>query len=248
MRASGSFCGVKPILASWCSVNLVDKLKEDRVRRVVEPLLSGADRRTFDDADLAYARDLGLVAARSPVRIANPIYAEVVPRQLSWVAQEELDQDGAWYVDGTGGLDVPALMRAFQAFFREHSEHWKERFQYQEAWHQLLLQAFLQRVVNGGGRLEREYGLGRGRTDLLIVWPQGGDTRRYVVECKLRHRSLPTVIAEGLEQTAAYMDRCAAAAGHLVVFDRDEDKPWDEKLFHQRRRSSGGVVIDVWGM
>ena len=37
----------------------------------------------------------------------------------------------------------------------------------------LLLQAFLQRVVNSGGRIEREYGLGRGRTDLLIVWPRG---------------------------------------------------------------------------
>ena len=66
-----------------------------------------------------------------------------------------------------------ALLAAFQTFFREHSEHWSKRFQYQEAWAQLLLQAFLQRVVNSGGRIEREYGLGRGRTDLLIVWPRG---------------------------------------------------------------------------
>ena len=38
----------------------------------------------------------------------------------------------------------------------------------------MLLQAFLQRIVNSGGRIEREYGLGRMRTDLLVVWPVGG--------------------------------------------------------------------------
>ena len=53
-------------------------------------------------------------------------------------------------------------------------------------------------------------------------------------------------IREGLAQTAAYMDRCAAGAGHLVIFDRG-DRPWDDKLFH-RRESAGGVRIDVWGM
>ncbi len=41
---------------------LADKLKEDRVRRVVEPLLSGAETRTFTDRDLEYIRDLGLLA------------------------------------------------------------------------------------------------------------------------------------------------------------------------------------------
>ena len=57
-----------------------------------------------------------------------------------------------------GSLDVGKLLVAFQAFYREHSEHWLGRFDYREAGPQLLLQAFLQRVVNGGGRIEREYG------------------------------------------------------------------------------------------
>lgn len=51
-----------------------------------------------------------------------------------------------------------SLLAAFQAFFREH---WVTRFGYQEAGPQLLLQAFLQRIVNNDGRIEREYGLGR---------------------------------------------------------------------------------------
>ena len=294
---------------------LADKLREERVRRVVEPLLSGAEARTFTDRDLEYVRDLGLVARDRPVRIANPIYAEVVPRELTWVAQEEFEHDTAWYVDAAGGLDARALLAAFQTFFREHSEHWRQRFLYQEAWPQLLLQAFLQRVVNSGGRIEREYGLGRGRTDLLIVWPRGageagagrpgagsgeapgrtarggGDRGRgvqgarseeapertaragggdrgggvrggrsgetpgrtarvdkVVIECKVLRGSPERTIAEGLEQTAAYMDRCATAEGHLVVIDRAGGKRWDEKVFHRRMTSRDGAAIDVWGL
>ena len=70
---------------------LADKLREDRVRRVIEPMLSGAERHAFTDRDIAYTRDLGLVARDAPLRVANPIYAEVLPRELAWVAQETLD-------------------------------------------------------------------------------------------------------------------------------------------------------------
>ena len=224
---------------------LADKLQEDRVRRVVEPLLSGGDERSSRPAT-SYTRDLGLIAQHGPLRIANPIYAEVVPRELTSAAQEGLVQETAWYVDAGGGLDVVKLLAAFQEFFREHSEHWVARFDYLEAGPQLLLQAFLQRVVNGGCRIEREYGLGRGRTDLLILWPQGGRTRRFVVECKLLHKSLERTIGEGIAQTAAYMDRCVAEAGHLVIFDRGEGR-WEDKVFH-RREPAGSAEVHVWGM
>ena len=227
---------------------LADKLKEDRVQRVIEPLLSGAEERRFIDRDLEYVRDLGLVAQGLPYRIANPIYAEVVPRELTWVVQGEFEQETTWYVNADGSLNMVKLMTEFQTFFREHSEHWVTRFQYQEAGPQLLLQAFLQRIVNSGGRIEREYGLGRGRTDLLIVWPQGDQTCKVVIECKILHKSLEQTIADGLEQTSEYMDRCAAEAGHLVIFDRREGERWEDKIFHFRRTSISGVEIDVWGM
>ena len=217
------------------------------MRRVIEPLLSGGDERDFSARDIEYARDLGLVAIDNPLRIANSVYAEVIPRELTSAAQTGLVEDTAWYVGHDGSLDVVALLTAFQAFFREHSEHWVARFEYQEAGPQLLLQAFLQRIVNGGGRIEREYGLGRRRTDLLIVWPQGERTRKFVIECKVLHKSLERTLGEGLDQTADYMDRCAAEAGHLVIFDRSEDKSWDEKVF-RRRESAGGTDILVWGM
>ena len=225
---------------------LADKLQEERVRSVIEPLLSGADGRDFAPDDYDYVRDLGLIALGDDLRIANPIYAEVIPRELTFATQRVLRQQAAWYVNADGGLESGKLLEAFQQFFREHSEFWLERFAYKEAGPQLLLQAFLQRVLTGGGRIEREYGLGRQRVDLFIRWPCPGSEQRLVIECKVRRGRLEQTLEEGLPQTAGYMDRSAADAGHLVIFDRDE-KPWEEKVF-RRTEEFDGKRIEVWGM
>ena len=230
---------------------LTDKLQEERVHRVIAPLLSGDADPDVRPDDIQYVRDLGLVARTAPLRIANPIYREVIPRDLTLDRQETLLHDPAWYVDDAGNLLLADLLAAFQEFFRGHSEHWIERFQYREAGPQLLLQAFLQRIVNSGGRIEREYGLGRMRTDLLIVWPAsappGGRQRKMVIECKVLHGSLDRTIEEGLTQTRAYLDRCGASEGHLVIFDRTPGRPWEQKLF-RREPAAGGPPITTWGM
>ena len=208
---------------------LAHKLEEARVRRVVEPILSGGEVQHYA-RDLEYVRDLGLLAPDSPPRMANPIYAEVVPRELGYVLQDSLDVQVAWYVDDDGGLNMDKLLTAFGTFFGEHAEHWLDHLgDYREAGPQLILQSYLQRVVNGGGRIEREYGLGRGRTDLLVLWPreagQPSDLwERFVVECKVLRdtdrKSLAWTVEEGVKQTLGYMAKCGAEEGHLVVIDR----------------------------
>ena len=229
---------------------LACKLREERVRRVIEPILAGAEEHAWSDEDVGYVRDLGLIAldGDGTPRFANPIYAEVVPRHLTHAVQIGLLQKTARYVEKDGGLNVDGLIEAFQAFFRENSEHWVQRFdKYHEAGPQLLLQAHLQRIVNGGGRLDREHALGSRRTDLLIRWPQGGRERRFVVECKLLHRDLEATILKGLEQTRGYMGRCGAESGHLIVFDRAQHRTWGEKIF-RRDPLPEGPPITVWGM
>jgi len=232
---------------------LADKLSEDRVRRVVERIISGEGSiEAFPDDDIDYVCDLGLVRrdGAGEIQIANPIYREVIPRQLVYSTQGMISEDSTWYRRDDGSLDIAALLEAFQVFFRENIEHWGQSFDYREAGPQLLLQAYLQRVVNGGGLVEREYGLGRGRTDIFVRWPLGGGfapgrpVQRVVIELKLVHdrQTLDKVIADGLQQTAAYVERCGADEAHLVVFDRRQGLSWDEKIF--RRPGS----ITVWGM
>ena len=232
---------------------LTDKLKEARVRRVIEPILSGSelDGQVQED-DIQYGIDLGLIH-RGPqgLQIANAIYREVIPRDLNYITQLNFESqiEPNWYIAPDGRLEMDKLLTAFQDFFRQNSEHWVERFTYKEAGPQLLLQAFLQRIINSGGRIEREYGLGRGRTDLLLVWPYGDQEmgQRVVIEAKLRHGALETVIAEGLSQTWAYMDRSGAADGHLIIFDRSERRSWAEKIF-KRSETHQHTAITVWGM
>jgi len=230
---------------------LTDKLREPRVRRVIEALLIGRDALVeLPDDDLQYVADLGLIRRKPNVTISNPIYREIIPRALTSVTQDVIVQDTAWYVRPDGRLDLSKLLAAFQQFFREHSESWVERFDYKEAGPQLLLQAFLQRIVNGGGRVEREYGLGRKRTDLLVLWPLGDDMRqaqRGVIELKVLYKSLAATLAEGVAQTWAYADRCGAQEAHLVIFDRTPGKPWEEKIF-RREEVFQDRLIAVWGM
>lgn len=230
---------------------LVDKLQEERVRRVISPMLQGEslDRSVGQD-DIQYVVDLGLVRhTASGPEIANAMYREVIPRELTFVTQLNFEStvQPAWYIQPDGRLDMDKLLAAFQEFFREHSESWVERFDYKEAGPQLLIQAFLQRIVNSGGRVEREYGLGRRRTDLLAIWPYPGGVQKAVIELKVLYRSLARTLEEGLAQTWAYVDRCSAEEGHLVVFDRSPEKPWEEKIF-RREEGYQGKMITVWGM
>ena len=122
-----------------------------------------------------------------------------------------------------------------------------ERAQYREAGRQLVLQAFLRRVVNGASRIEREYALGSRRVDLLIVWPPETDRPgRYVVECKLLRSGRGRTIETGLAQTAAYMDLSGADAGHLVVFDMRAVRSWADRIYREEV-TRDGAKITVWG-
>lgn len=234
---------------------LIDKLREDRVRRVIGPMLAGetdADESLMPQDDVQYVADLGLITLDKPRRIANAIYREIIPRELTWTTQSGLIQQSAWYINPDNSINMEKLLLDFQQFFRQNADAWIEKFDYKESGPQLLLQAFLQRVVNGGGYIDREYGLGRGRTDLLITKPltdgYGGPMQRIVLELKIKRGDLEKTIECGLEQTNGYMDRCAAdAEGHFILFNRDKGMSWDEKLWH-RTAEYGGRTITLWGM
>ena len=233
---------------------LTDKLKEPRVHHVMSAILSGADDESDIPADdIQYVADLGLITARPDTQIANRIYQEVIPRELIWSKQMMISHQQHWYLTPERRLDMPRLLQAFQQFFREHSDAWIQQFDYQEAGPQLLLQAFLQRIVNGSGRISREYGLGRKRTDLYIEWPVDeqagfhGEIQRIVLELKIRYGSLEATLKDGLPQTADYAARCGANDMHLLIFDRRTEVSWDEKIWC-RTEDQGQHTITVWGL
>jgi len=237
---------------------LVDKLKEDRVRRVIEPILAGGEwSKSASNEDRLYVADLGLIIEQPPegARIANEIYREIIPRTLTSM----IERDFVAQVPSTafhlpdGRLDFRALLKGFQQFYREKSESWKGRTEYEEAGPHLLLYAWLQRVANGNGRVERDYALGNGYVDIFVrFFRQENGKRaeqRFVVEIKVvrEKRTVETTIKEGLTQTAKYADQCDPEEAHLIIVDPAKRRSWKQKIFEKKRRVDGRWIT-VWGM
>jgi len=205
--------------------SLLERLKDDRVRRVLEPLLAGAVvGQGGQEDDLQYCRDLGLVAEGLPVRMANPIYNEVVVRVLASAAEASILVEPRSFVLSDGRLDLERLLREFVAFWREHGEAVMGRMPYSEVAAQLVMMAYLHRVVNGGGTVDREFGVGKGRMDLMVRWPyRDGDGRKEVqreaLELKVWRPRDSDPRGSGLEQLDGYLARLGLDHGVLVIFD-----------------------------
>ncbi|MBV8479282.1 MAG: AAA family ATPase [Actinobacteria bacterium] len=207
--------------------SLAARLQEARVQRVIEPVLDGALAHvdlTYSD-DLAYLRDLGLVAQASPVQIANPIYREVIARVLADPVQSTLTIERASFVLPDGRLDMKKLLTGFAAFWREQGEALIGTMTYHEVAPQLVLMAYLQKLANGGGYIDREYGLGRRRIDLLLRWPfRDAEGRRAeqreALELKVWRPREKDPLDQGLVQLDGYLERLGLGAGTLVIFDR----------------------------
>ncbi|WP_437674577.1 AAA family ATPase [Sorangium sp. So ce131] len=218
--------------------SLVARLREPRVRRVLDPMLAGGQTESdvLDD-DFSYVLGLGLIRFHGGrFEIANPIYREVVPRALTFIRQAQIPAEPAAYVRSDGSLDMDKLITDWQAFWRKDGHLAAEGFGYREAGPHLMLMAFLQRIVNGGGRVEREYGLGRGALDLLICWRE----ERHAIEVKVR-RDTETE-ADALDQVARYLDHAGLGEGWLVMFDLRKERSWAEKLFVREVAHEGKTV------
>ncbi len=221
---------------------LIARLHEPRVCRVIDAMISGrGGTQDIPDDDLQYTIDLGLLVQRdNAFQIANPIYKEILPRAIvSRTLSNTITQQLSSYQNPDGSLNMDALLEAFRQFFRENSAIWLDKFDYKESGPHLLMMAFLQRVINGGGKINREYALGTGRVDLLVIFRE----QRIVIELKIGHH--PKYVQDGLQQTAKYMDTSNATTGHLVIFD-PSNTSWDEKMY-RRVEEVQGKKITIWG-
>ena len=221
--------------------SLLDRLREQRVRRVLEPILAGelpADE-VFND-DFQFVKDLGLVTmGESGLEIANPIYREIIPRALTSAAENFVPMRRAAYVRADGRLDWPALLDGFTAFWKQNAEWMLRQQPYSEAAAQLVFMAFLHRLVNGielgpkdldpagtVATVDREFAVGSGRIDLMVRWPlPGGDVQRFGVELKVRRDKAGDPLNIGLDQLSDYLDRLELDTGTLILFDLRTDAP-----------------------
>ncbi len=207
--------------------SLLMRLQEKRVIKIVEPVITGEEKQFAPlDDDLQFVRDLGLVKTEDGrITPSCPVYEEVMVRYLGMADRLDHQKYHLSVYAEKGKLDMKKLLTDFQQFWRENSEIWQERFQYREAAPHLILMAFFQRILNTGGRVDREMATGRGRIDLCIHY----ENQRYPVEIKIRRDK--NTLEEGKKQLAGYMDTLGCEEGWLVMFDRRKKTPWKTKLF-----------------
>jgi len=224
--------------------SLMERLREPRVRRIVEPVILGEQLGgvSVNDEDYRYVQDLGLLKEVNGALVpANKMYAEIIGRYLSRDEQTRMTQSIPQTPWATAdGLDMPGLMAAFQKFWRENSGADRRAYEYGEATPHLVLMAFLQRVTNGKGRIEREMALGSKRLDLCVEF-RG---HRYAVEVKTAKNFAGE---DSYKQLAGYLDTLGLSEGWMPIFDSDPAKPWEEKLYN-REVELDGKTLHIVGL
>ncbi|MEY2914851.1 MAG: hypothetical protein RLZZ184_4160 [Cyanobacteriota bacterium] len=212
--------------------SLAEKLREKRVKNIIEPILAG---QTLPDTladDRQYLIDLGLLR-RDPMGglvISNPIYREVIPRVLVQGTQDSLPLISPSWLTPKGELNPDALLIAFLKFWRQHGEPLLSSAAYHEIAPHIVLMAFLHRVVNGGGVLEREYAIGSDRMDLCLRYKDV----TLGIELKVWREKKRDPQTDGIEQLESYLGRLGLDFGWLFVFDRRKNAlPMEERLSTQ---------------
>jgi len=203
--------------------SLAERLREDRVRAIIQPILSGLELGDTPDDDRRYLLDLGLVvrSLEGGLKIANPIYQEVIPRVLSQGTQDSLPMIQPSWLSADGNLNTQVLLDTFLDFWRQHGEPLLKSTNYPEIAPHLVLMAFLHRVVNGGGTLEREYAIGSGRMDICLRYGK----IILGMELKVWREGRRDPLLEGLKQLDKYLSGLNLDTGWLVIFDRREGLP-----------------------
>jgi hypothetical protein len=162
--------------------------------------------------------DLGLcqMDPQGGMVIANPIYREILPRALATAPSASLPQISPSWLMPNGDINLDALREAFLAFWLQHGEPLLGSAPYHEIAPHLVLMAFLHRVVNGGGTLEREYAIGQDRMDLCLRY----GVVTLGIEIKVWRERQSDPLTKGKTQLDGYLARLKQASGWLIIFDR----------------------------
>ena len=138
--------------------------------------------------------------------------------------QERLGEDPHAYKLPDGRFAWRRALRSFARFWQANGEILASRMPYPEAGPQLVLMAFLQALVNGTGYIDREYGIGSGRVDLLVRYPYkrpdgNRSVQRRAMEIKIWRKGRENPLKQGLSELDDYLSRLRLSKGTLVIFD-----------------------------
>jgi len=223
---------------------LAAMLMNDRVRRVIEPMIIGADpvRAGANLDDLRYLEDLGLLKKALDTEhytFSNKLYSEIIPRELvagasQLKAIETIDRNSFFDVKKCT-VKMMELMNSWVAFYLENFYAIRDAHNYKEDVFHIVFFAFLQRIINGGGRIRREFAINENAADVVIEIPHTEEgLQREVIELKTYRTSdtagFPSVVKHAKEQlTKKYLAPMQLKSGYLII--------WNQKATETKRKA-----------
>ena len=105
---------------------LAYRMENPKIRKIMESLMIGkTDPLLSESDDFRLCLDLGLVTReKGTPSVANPIYREILARQLTTGPQDAMPEPEWQWEKCDGSLDMDALLKEFQKFWRRNSEIW----------------------------------------------------------------------------------------------------------------------------
>jgi len=236
-------------------LQLADKLREERVRRVIGPMLAG-ELLSLQDDDADYCIDLGLCKRiNGGLYIANEMYKEIIPRELAKLNQDKIPTEipSSWR-NSDDTINIKNLLILFKDYWYENMAIWGSNMPgYHEAAAQLVTQTFLHRIVNGGNEIHREYAVGRKRMDIFIKrkYYKGKNKtlkfQKIVLEVKTikDDQNYETIRQKAIEQTAEYAKLKGVKEAQILLFNRGEKPRWtalDENEYAEYKK----IKLVIW--
>ncbi|NJN65891.1 MAG: AAA family ATPase [Chloroflexaceae bacterium] len=205
--------------------SLAERLRDPRIRQVIEPMLAGQTVPDIPVDTIRLVQDLGLCRTDplDGLVVANPIYREIIPQMLSYALMTTLPRLTPIWLTPDGKLDPSKLLEAFLAFWKQHGQPLLKSAPYHEIAPHLVMMAFLHRVINAGGTIEREYAIGKDSMDLCVRY--GGVTLAIELKTWRDRDKKRDPRSKGLEQLDAYLAGLGLDTGWLVIFDQREGLP-----------------------
>jgi Holliday junction resolvase len=117
-----------------------------------------------------------------------------------------------------------------------------------------MLESYLQKLVNGGAEVEREYAEGRGAVDLCVKYQK----KEYIIEVKIKGEDS---LKDCIEQILKYLNINGEKEAWLVTFDRSKPKDWDKVItwetilvengnivtHNKKNKSNNNIIIHIVG-
>jgi hypothetical protein len=226
--------------------SLLERLKEPRVIKVMDAVFAGTKGKVpINSDDRQYCVDLGLVVKNGDqaLRPSNKIYQEVFSRVITDQIEYVIDPNVDIHIWTDGKvLFMSNLLKEFQRFWRHDSRSFPFRyvdfaaFKYDEATYSFMLLSYLQKVINSGTKVYRQFSEGRGDIDIVAKFKD----HEYLIEVKLKEKYFS--LENSLKQLSGYLDAAGENEGWLVVFDRDLERSWEEKIYWETQEYNGKTI------